>query len=134
MTCKGSLRFASKEIDLRLSPPLTDPSVCSAVITTRLIAAQFNGKGISPIPEVEVAPLKILSTGFALPRGTKRKLAIASRDIFPDQDVQAMISDVIHVSVERGHNSTVRPSKVREYSAGVTLSKISFRISWSRRS
>lgn len=83
------------------------------MITTRLIGTQFNAKGISPIPDIEVAPLKMFSTGFALPRGTKRKLTVAARNIFPDQEVQAMISDVINISIERGHGNTVRPNKVR---------------------
>jgi hypothetical protein len=33
--------------------------------------------------------------------------------MFPDRDVQGMISDVIDISIERGHGGTVRPSKVR---------------------
>jgi hypothetical protein len=66
-----------------------------------------------PIPDAEAVPLKMLASGLGLPRGTKRKLAISARYMFPDRDVQGMISDVIDISIERGHGGTLRPSKVR---------------------
>lgn len=98
---------------LRKIHGLTVGASTSAVVTTRLVAAQFTGRGMPPIPDAEAVPLKMLASGLGLPRGTKRKLAISARYMFPDRDVQGMISDVIDISIERGHGGTVRPSKVR---------------------
>jgi hypothetical protein len=85
----------------------------SAVVTTRLVADQFTGRGMPLILDAEPAPLKMLASGLGLPRGTKRKIAIAARYMFLDRDVRDMISDVISISIEHGHGGTVRPSKVR---------------------
>jgi hypothetical protein len=70
--------------------------------------------GIPPIAETEAVPLKLLSTGSAPQRNTKRKLAVASKALFRDPQVCGMISDTVHISVERGSGSTISVGKVSQ--------------------
>jgi hypothetical protein len=87
-------------------------SVLSAVVTTRSIHTQLVAAGIPPIADTEAIPLKLLATGLAPERTTKRKLAIPSKALFSEPQVCGMISDRIHISVERGPGNTIGAGKV----------------------
>jgi len=84
----------------------------SAVVTTRSIHTQLMAAGISPIPETEAVPLKLLATGLAPERTTKRKLDIPSKALFSDPQVYGMIGNTLNISVERGLGNTIGVGKV----------------------
>jgi len=84
----------------------------SAVVTTRSIHTQLMAAGIAPIAETETVPFKLLATGLAPERTTRRRLVIPSKAVFPDPQVCGMISNTVHISVERGSGNTIGVGKV----------------------